>query len=214
MCLRKLSAGDTELKPVAEALPAAASTATNASCCVSVGGRHGSHAGPEGARHSRSPGGRVAAPIANSARYERAAVRRRQIRYRYEREQRKRGGEAALELPLAEITATSSGSSALSASACATRRRAAVGVQARDLAERVDAGVGSPGDGESVPAREDGVECRAKHRLHRPVAGLRLAQLEARAAPVVFEHELQGDRHELRRLTALDDWPFTRQRKF
>ena len=52
----------------------------------------------------------------------------------------------------------------------ALRRRPALDVDARDLAERVDAGVGAPGDGEPAPAREHAARAPRAARP-RPCAG-------------------------------------------
>ena len=68
-------------------------------------------------------------------------------------------------------------------------RRPALDVDARDLAGRVDARVGAPGDGEPVPAREDGVERVAQRAFDRAQARLARPAVEARA--VVLERELE-----------------------
>ncbi len=60
-------------------------------------------------------------------------------------------------------------------------RRPSLGREARDLTGGVDACVGSPGDGEPVPAGQDGIERIAERALDRPLRGLTGPAAEARA---------------------------------
>jgi hypothetical protein len=55
----------------------------------------------------------------------------------------------------------------------ARHRWAALGVEARDLPGRMDAGIGPARDGEAAPGRQHGIERLAQRALDRPLAGCR-----------------------------------------
>jgi hypothetical protein len=64
-------------------------------------------------------------------------------------------------------------------------RRPSLGIDAGDLSQRMDAGVGPPGYGEAVPAREDAVKSLAEGPFDRPEPRLPRPAPETRA--VVLE---------------------------
>jgi hypothetical protein len=72
-------------------------------------------------------------------------------------------------------------------------RRAAFGVKARHLAERVDTGVGPPGDGQSRPRLKHLIQSGAELTLDRSQP--RLGGPAAKAGAVVLEGELEPRRY-------------------
>jgi hypothetical protein len=65
------------------------------------------------------------------------------------------------------------------------RGRPALGLDARDLREGMDTGIGSAGDREIAPAGEDAVEGLAHNGFHRPQT--RLSCPAAKAGALVLE---------------------------
>ena len=97
----------------------------------------------------------------------------------------RRGGRRSRRRPTAAaVTATSSGATPLRRRVRSSRRLGG-GLEARHLAQGVDAGVGAPGDGQLDRLAQDRRQRRLQLALHRPQA--RLPRPAAEAGAVVFD---------------------------
>ena len=148
--------GDREVELVAAALPGRLADVAHEDLVLRLGGCEGREVVLADERPRRMPGaprGRAAAATRAPARPAAARARGGSARRSDTSVPSRRSARGSRPAPAsASTTATSSGSAVVERLREPLDRRAALGVEARDLSRGVDAGVGAPCDGETVPA--------------------------------------------------------------